>query len=49
MNNRYILEKAIKYLNRLLLNRPLKNIKEITEVKELKERLNSMMYEVNKK
>lgn len=45
MNNKYVLEKAIKYLNRLLLNRPLKNVKEIAEVRELKERLNSMMYE----
>lgn len=45
MNNKYVLEKAIKYLNRLILNRPLKNVKEISEVRELKERLNSMMYE----
>ncbi len=44
MKEKYIFEKTIKYLNRLLENKPLKAIKDIEEVKILKEELNSMMY-----
>lgn len=49
MNERTILEKAIKYLNKLLQMKPLKTQKEIKEVKEVREQLNSMMYEPKKK
>ena len=48
MNEKMILEKAIKYLNRLLRMKPLSNAKEIKEVKETREQLNSMMYEPKK-
>ena len=44
MKEKYILEKTIKYLNRLLISRPLKTIKEIEEVRILTEELNSMIY-----
>lgn len=44
MNEKTILEKAIKYLNKLLQIKPLKTSKEIKEVKEVREQLNSMMY-----
>lgn len=49
MTERYILEKTIKYLNRLLQDKPLKTIKDIEEVKILKEELNSMMYKGSQK
>ena len=49
MNERMILEKAIKYLNKLLQMKPLKTQKEIKEVKETREQLNAMMYEPPKK
>ena len=48
MNEKTILEKAIKYLNKLLQMKPLKTSKEIKEVKEVREKLNSMMYEHKK-
>lgn len=48
MNDKLFLEKAIKYLNRLLQIKPLKSPKEIKEVKETREYLNSMIYEEKK-
>ena len=48
MNERMILEKAIKYLNKLLQMKPLKTQKEIKDVKETREQLNAMMYEPKK-
>ncbi len=45
MNDNVVLDKAIKYLNRLLQMRPLKTQNEIKEVKETREYLNGMMYE----
>lgn len=49
MAEKYILERAIKYLNRLLKNQPLKTIKDIEEVKILMEELNSMIYKGSQK
>lgn len=43
------LDKAIKYLNKLLKSGVLKSVTEIKEVKAVREKLNSMMYEVMKK
>ena len=37
-------ERAIKYLNRLLENKPLKTARDIEEVKSTMEQLNSLMY-----
>lgn len=48
MNDKTYLEKAIKYLNKLLRMKPLSNAKEIKEVKETREYLNGMMYEPKK-
>lgn len=48
MNEKTIIEKAIKYLNKLLQMKPLKTQKEIKEVKEVREQLNGMMYEPKK-
>lgn len=45
MDDFYIFDRTIKYLNKLLNQKPLTNSKEIKEVKELKEQLNSMMYQ----
>ena len=48
MNEKLAIDKAIKYLNRLLQMKPLKSSKEIKEVKETREYLNGMMYEKKK-
>ncbi len=48
MNEKLVINKAIKYLNRLLQMKPLKSPKEIKEVKETREYLNSMIYEKKK-
>lgn len=48
MNKKYIFEKAILYLGRLLRGVNLKNANEIEEVKRIREYLNSMMYEVSR-
>lgn len=45
MNEEYVFERVIKYLNKLLNQKPLTTHKEIKEVKELREQLNSMMYQ----
>lgn len=45
MTKKYILERTIKYLNKLLNSKTLTKLSEIEEVKILKEELNSMMYE----
>lgn len=47
MNENLIYEKAIKYLNKLLRQKPLTSSNEIREVKELREQLNSLMYNKN--
>lgn len=44
MTERFIFERAIKYLNRLLENKPLKTARDIEEVKSTMEQLNSLMY-----
>ena len=46
--DKYYLDKAIKYLGKLLKGQSLKTSTEIKEVKEVREKLNSMMYEVKK-
>ena len=48
MNDKLVIEKAIKYLNKLLQMKPLKSQKEIKEVKEIREYLNGMMYQKKK-
>lgn len=48
MKDKFFLEKAIKYLNKLLRMQPLRNQKEIKEVKETREYLNGMMYKEKK-
>ena len=48
MNDKIYLEKAVKYLGKLLNMKPLRNSKEIKEVKETREYLNGMMYEKRK-
>lgn len=45
MNNKFVYEKAIKYLGKLLKMQPLKTKNEIREVKEVRKQLNGMMYE----
>jgi hypothetical protein len=48
MTDKYCLEKAIKYLGKMLKGQSLKTSLEIQEVKAIREKLNSMMYEVKK-
>ncbi len=47
MSDEYVFGKTIKYLNKLLNQKPLTTAKEVKEVKELREQLNSMMYKKN--
>ncbi len=49
MSDEYVFGKTIKYLNKLLNQKPLTTAKEVKEVKELREQLNSMMYNKNNK
>ena len=48
MNDKIYLEKAVKYLGKLLNAKPLRNTTEIKEVKETREYLNGMMDEKKK-
>jgi len=50
MTEYYIaLDKAVKYLNKLLRSKTIKSVAEINDIKAVREKLNSMMYEVMKK
>lgn len=49
MTEYYALDKAIKYLNKLIKTKTIKTMTELNEIKAVREKLNSMMYEVNKK
>lgn len=49
MTEYYALDKAIKYLNKLIKTKTIKNMTELNEIKAVREKLNSMMYEANKK
>lgn len=44
INEKIILEKTIKYLNKLLKKKQLTTTKEVEEVKQISEKLNSWMY-----
>jgi hypothetical protein len=48
MNEKMAIEKAVKYLNKLLQMKPLRTTKEIKEVKETREYLDSMIYSQKK-
>lgn len=49
MTEYYALDKAIKYLNKLIKTKTIKNMTELNEIRAVREKLNSMMYEGNKK
>lgn len=49
MTEYYALDKAIKYLNKLIRSKTIKSVTEINDIKAIREKLNSMMYEVMKK
>ncbi len=49
MSEYYALDKAIKYLNKLIKSKTIKSVAELNEIKSVREKLNSMMYEVMKK
>lgn len=49
MTEYYAIDKAIKYLNKLIRSKTIKSVTEINDIKAVREKLNSMMYEVMKK
>ena len=49
MTEYYALDKAIKYLNKLIRSKTIKSVTKINDIKAVREKLNSMMYEVMKK
>lgn len=44
MTEYYALDKAIKYLNKLIRSKTIKSVTEINDIKAVREKLNSMMY-----
>ena len=49
MTEYYAIDKAIKYLNKLIRSKTIKSVTEINDIKAVREKLNSMMYVVMKK
>jgi len=49
MTEYYALDKAIKYLNKLIKSKNIKNMTELNDIKSVREKLDSMKYEVMRK